>query len=96
MSSLNKAQQMKNNGKGSEHENLGEVCLLDQSQGELPSLPIESEIQSRGHLMVYVDDKGVGSYPLSREEITLVVEVSREDMKEVLIADKEIEQISQQ
>ncbi|KAJ8548993.1 hypothetical protein K7X08_032356 [Anisodus acutangulus] len=60
-------------GKNTQHEELGEVCLynVDHSQGVmLPSLPSESEIQSHCQLMVSVNDKGVGSYPHIRKEFT--------------------------
>ncbi|KAJ8556240.1 hypothetical protein K7X08_022998 [Anisodus acutangulus] len=83
MNNTNKAQQMEDMGMCSEHEDLGE-CLIVQSQCELSSLAIESEIKSHGPVMVSIDDEGVSSFPPSREESIQVAEVSREDLEEVL------------
>ncbi|KAJ8526446.1 hypothetical protein K7X08_028923 [Anisodus acutangulus] len=84
------------NGKGVHQDKIGEAFLgnIDHSQGELlPSSPIESEIQYHGLLMVYVDCKGVGSYPPSREEVKHIADVSREEKEEVLVDDKATEQV---
>ncbi|KAK4343907.1 hypothetical protein RND71_037001 [Anisodus tanguticus] len=62
INSTNKVPQMEDMGKGDEYQEPGE-CLLVQSQSELPSLAIESEIQSHGPIMISIDDKGVGSFP---------------------------------
>ncbi|KAJ8527599.1 hypothetical protein K7X08_015050 [Anisodus acutangulus] len=83
MNNTNKVPQMEDMGKGDEHEELGE-CLLVQSLSELPSLASESEIQSHGPIMISVDDKGVGSFPPSKEEFIQIAEVSRYDVEEVL------------
>ncbi|KAJ8527525.1 hypothetical protein K7X08_014976 [Anisodus acutangulus] len=83
---LNGDQQKDDNGKGVHHVNVGENCLenIDHSQDELlPSSPIESEIQSHGQLMVFVDGNGVGLYPPIREEITQGANISREEKDEI-------------
>ncbi|KAJ8550842.1 hypothetical protein K7X08_000212 [Anisodus acutangulus] len=96
MITLHEAQQNKDNGKGVQQGKFREVSLenIDHSQGELlPSLPIECAIQSHGQLMVSDDGKDVGSYPPSREEITQVADVLREEKENVLVVDKAIEDV---